>query len=99
MRSRATDLLLLVLVNAIGFFSVHFCYFVGVKTGMLPIGDPSLPKEAIAKFFHVIVTTWMICAPFSLIALCFKGTIKYMLLLVPAVIPMAYGFKVLAFGW
>lgn len=99
MKSRLLDLLLIILVNAIGFFSVHFCYFVGVNTGLLPVGDPSLTTETLAKFFHVIVLTWIICAPFSLAFLFLKGTIRYMFLLAPAVIPMAYGFKVLLLGW
>jgi hypothetical protein len=99
MKLRLTDLVLLALANVIGFFSVHFCYVIGVKTGMLPITDPNFNPGDLRYFFHVIITTWMVCAVFSLAFLFLKGTLRYLFLLAPAVIPMAYGFKVLLLGW
>ncbi len=89
------DLLSLILANAVGFFAAHFCYIVGVKMGIFQVTSPDFDPAVIQVFFNKSIMLWLICGFFSLLSLLLRGPLRYVFLLAPAVVPMAYGFSVL----
>lgn len=88
-------ILLLAAANTAGFFTMAFCYFLGVRSGRLEIGSPSFNAAALHHDFTIGMATWAVCAAFSLAYLFLKGKERLFFLWAPVVIPLGYGLSVL----
>jgi hypothetical protein len=89
-------LIYFILANAIGFFSVPLCYYIGLSTGALSPSDPNLDINAFRTWFlGGTMLTWMVCCLFSFAYFFFAGKMRLVFLLAPAIAPVAYGLSVL----
>ena len=89
-------IILLVFVNALGFLSPSFCYYIGVVTGKIALGNPDFDPVAFRmQFFPAIMMTWLVCACFSVSFLFLKNQGRWFFLLAPLVIPVLYGLSAL----
>jgi hypothetical protein len=89
---RISDILAFVFANLLGFFAAPACYHIGVFAGVITAANPAFNVQT---FFSAIIITWLICAVFSLGFFFFEGKTRLPFLLAPALIPMAYGLKLL----
>jgi hypothetical protein len=90
-------LLAFISANAIGFFSPMFCYYVATITKMHSVSDPGFNAEEFRSWFlGGIMMTWLICAIFSLGYFFADGKSRVIFLLAPILVPVIYGFSVLA---
>ncbi|MCC7304740.1 MAG: hypothetical protein IT558_00610 [Alphaproteobacteria bacterium] len=93
-----TRILSFLLANIIGFFSVALCYLIGQRTGAISMDHPSFDAAQFKTvFMGGIMLTWAVCALFSLASLFVRGKMRFVFLLAPIVVPLAYGFAVLLF--
>lgn len=83
-------------VNAAGFFTPFFCYFIGLKTGAINFDDPAFDGHAFKMwFFSGTMMTWSACALFSLAYFLIDGKMRFLFLWSPLVVPLFYGLSVL----
>lgn len=81
------------IANAVGFFSSHVCYLIGLKSGI--ISNPEFDLVNLPFFFQAINVTWMICAVFSLASFFTEGWTRNFFLLAPIIFPLGYGLRLL----
>ncbi len=91
-------LILFLLANLLGFFSVGICYVFGLTTGIISADDPAFDIQHFKEFFFKgTMMTWFICAVFSAAYFFARGRMRFLFLWAPVYIPIAYGFTVLFF--
>lgn len=86
---------LFVIANAIGFVSASVCYVIGVKSGVITVANPNFDGPHLQTFLGSIMMTWAVCAVFSLGYFFFRDRLRFLFLLAPALMPLAYGLSVL----
>lgn len=86
---------LFVIANVLGFFSMPFCYFLGMRLGRIAIDNPNFNVQILHHLFMVGTITWFVCALFSIAFFFLKGREKYFFLVAPVLFPLLYGFKVI----
>ena len=84
-----------VICNVIGFFSASVTYTLAAYTGALPVADPAFDPAIVRHALAQIMLTWAICGAFSLAGFFLKDRAALLFLVVPAIIPLAYGLSVL----
>ena len=86
-----------IFANLLGYGSVHICYLIGVWSGVLTVDNPAFDAADFrTRFLTGTMMTWLVCAVFSLSFFVLKGWPRFIFLIAPAVIPMAYGLSVIA---
>lgn len=91
------DILVFLLVNMIGFLSPSICYYAGVLSGMVVLGNPLFdPQSFRTWFFAGVMMTWLVCGVFSLAFFFIRGQERWFFALAPAIVPIVYGLSVLA---
>lgn len=87
-------ILILLAVNALGFWSISLCYLMGVALGLIDLTNSEFDAKAFQAYFvHGSYMTWFTCAVFSPAYLFLKGKEKYIFLLAPLLIPFGYGLS------
>lgn len=90
------DLILFLIANAFGFSAASIAYHIAVATDrftpMMVEGNEAGFNTA---FFSGTMTAWLVCAVISIGFFIAKGKPRVLFLLVPVIIPLLYGFKVL----
>jgi hypothetical protein len=90
------DILLFILANAIGFMSTSITYHASVLSGRFPTEiietDPAAFNSA---FFTGTMLTWICCAVVSFGFFTIRSKWRFLFLLIPALLPIAYGLSVL----
>ncbi len=85
------------LANTAGYLTIPVCYVLGIQGGAISAQNPGFSAEALkTQFFHGMFVTWLVCALFSLAFFFLKGKIRFLFLLAPVAVTMAYGLSVLA---
>ncbi|MGQ0527905.1 MAG: hypothetical protein ACT4OY_07775 [Alphaproteobacteria bacterium] len=94
--TRFQKIALFVLINALGFLSPSFCYYIGITTGAIAPSSPDFDISTFRLwFFPGITMTWAVCALFSLAFFFIRDNGRWLFLLAPLVIPVLYGLSVL----
>jgi hypothetical protein len=89
-------ILILLAVNALGFWGISLCYLMGVALGLIDLTNSEFDAHAFQAYFvHGSYMTWFVCAVFSLAYLFLKGKERYLFLLAPLIIPFGYGLSVI----
>lgn len=83
--------------NAIGFVSAPICYIIALRAGAIAPDSETFNAAAFDKLFITgIMLVWLFCAVLSLGSFFVRGPrLRALLLLAPAVAPLAYGLSVL----
>lgn len=81
--------------NAVGFFSTAICFAIGIYTGLISPDDATFDMASFERWFMTgVMVTWAICAVFSLAYFFIQGKMRFVFLLAPALVPLAYGLSV-----
>ena len=90
------DLLLFIFAAILGFFTGPIAYNIAVVTGWLSTTQIELnPAEFQNAFFKGTVITWVVCVVIGIGFFIVKDKVRWIFLLIPVALPLAYGFKVL----
>lgn len=90
------DILIFVLANLIGFYSAPISYNFAALIGIF--SPETIQENAPAfnqAFFSGTVMTWVVCAFISLGFFFAEGKMRKVLIAMPIVVPLIYGFSVL----
>ena len=92
----AINILAFLIANGVGFLSAPVLYNIAVISGLLsPDQIADNPAAFQSSFFTGTIITWLVCAVASLGWFVLKGKLRFLFLLLPAVVPAIYGFNVL----
>ena len=90
--SRLFQTTLFVLVNIMGFLATPLCYYIGVYAGVISSAADPLAVKAL---MNGVMITWIICAIFSFSSFFLTGAARAFFLIVPAIIPLGYGLRLI----
>ncbi len=90
------DTLLFLFANLAGFTGAPLAYNVAVLSGWFsPATIETDPAAFQASFFSGTTITWALCAIFSLGFFMIHSKMRMLFLLIPVLVPLAYGLSVL----
>ena len=92
----AKELLLFAAANLLGFYGAPLAYHASILTGLVPsmeklVGTGLMPDH----FFRNTMLVWIGCLVLSFAYFFFKQKGRSLILLIPALLPFAYGLSVL----
>jgi hypothetical protein len=83
------------LANAVGFFSVGICYFIGMHTEQIQSGAADFnPAHFEQRFLVGTILLWIVCALLSCLYFLIESDKRLVFLWAPAILPLAYGLAV-----
>lgn len=90
------NIALFIAANLIGFFGVSLTYHLSIALGLFTLKNEMLDNGTLQqKFFMDTTYVWMVCAVLSLGFFIFREKGRKLFLLLPVILPAAYGFSVL----
>jgi len=87
--------ILLILVNILGFSGIALCYTLGLVAGIIAADNTDFDTP---HFFFQASLTWGVCALFSLSYIFLKGKYALLFLWAPVFIPLFYGLSIIFLG-
>ncbi len=90
------NILLFICANAIGFMAAPIAYHASILSGWFsPAAIETDPAVFQSAFFSGTIITWIFCAVLSLGFFIAGSKLRIIFLLIPALVPAAYGLSVL----
>lgn len=90
------NFILFIIANSAGFFSISLIYHLSIALGIFKLDNALLDNGALQEHYFTGTTlAWMVCTALSLGFFIIRDNSRWLFLLLPLLLPIAYGLSVL----